>query len=204
MSTVPQPYLTPAQYLDQERRAPFKSEYYQGETFAMAGVSRWHNAIVANLIRFAANRLDGRPCQVCPSDMRVKTPGAKLYTYPDVTIVCGEPRFEDGLSDTLVNPLVIIEVLSDSTREYDEGFKAEMYKLIPSLRELILVRQDRAEIRQVIWLDSSNWRDERWTGIDQSLTLTSLEISLGFAEIYRNVLPAPAPNSGGELVEQIG
>ena len=121
MSTQPQTYLTPEEYLAFEREAEVKHEYYAGEIFAFAGASRQHNLIVANVIRELGNEVKARPCEVYPSDMRVRVSPTGLYTYPDVTVVCGEARFGDEHSDTLLNPTVIVEVLSPSTEGYDRA-----------------------------------------------------------------------------------
>jgi Uma2 family endonuclease len=114
MSTVPERLLSPAEYLGQERHAAFKSEYFQGETFAMAGAGREHNLIVGNLVREVGNRLPDRRCEVYPSDMRVKVTATGLYAYPDVTIVCGRPEFEDHQTDSLLNPMVLFEQLDQT------------------------------------------------------------------------------------------
>jgi hypothetical protein len=121
MFSQPQKILTPAEYLARERQADVKSEYFAGEVFAMAGASRRHNLILANIIRVLGNQLLERPCNVYPSDMRVKITELGKYTYPDVAVVRGEEIFEDEHNDTLLNPQVIIEVLSESTEAYDRG-----------------------------------------------------------------------------------
>src|SRR5688572_6585513 len=114
MSAVPKPSLTPAEYLAKERAASFKSEYYRGEMFAMAGASYEHTVITNNLIRQLGNALDGSPCRTVSHDLRVKVAATGLYTYPDVIILCGPPELEDAHGDTLLNPQVIFEVLSES------------------------------------------------------------------------------------------
>src|SRR5580698_2706245 len=114
---------TPDEYLAMERSSPEKHEYCDGEVFAMAGASEKHNLIVANVVGELRNLLRRRPCKVYPSDMRVKIPATGLYTYPDASIVCHRPAFEDDTADTLLNPQAIVEVLSDSTEDYDRGTK---------------------------------------------------------------------------------
>jgi Uma2 family endonuclease len=123
MSSQPTAYLTPEQYLAIEREADHKSEYVDGEMVAMTGASRRHNLVAFNLTREISRQLRGRPCEGYASDMRVRVPSARLYTYPDVVVVCGDPLFEDGYVDTLLNPTLIIEVLSESTELYDRGKK---------------------------------------------------------------------------------
>ena len=148
MSAIPKPSLTPQEYLARERRATEKSEYYRGEIFAMAGASFEHSLIKDNLARESGNQLKDKPCRVITSDLRIKVNATGLYTYPDAVIVCDEPKFEDAQVDTLLNPRVIVEVLSDSTEKYDRGGKFAHYRQIPSLQEYVLVAQDRALNRQ--------------------------------------------------------
>ena len=120
--------LSPQEYLAIERKSETRNEYYNGEMFAMAGASREHNLISVNLLRDIGNQLEDRPCEAYPSDMRVSIEATGLYTYPDVSVVCGEPRFEDREVDTLLNPTVIIEILSPTTEAYDRGFKFRQYR----------------------------------------------------------------------------
>src|SRR5438067_13931715 len=127
MTAVPKTRLTPEQYLSIERKAAFKSEYYNGEMFAMAGVSREHSRVKENLIIEIGARLKGGPCRSHSSDMRVKVSRTGLYTYPDIVIVCGDEQYEDDVFDTLLNPQVVIEVLSPSTEGYDRGKKFRHY-----------------------------------------------------------------------------
>ena len=131
-----------------ETSAPFKSEYYRGELFPMdmAGATRRHNRFTANLLVHLRNALDGRDCDVFASDMRVHVAANIYYTYPDVVVVCGEQRYLDENETTLLNPLVIIEVLSPSTEHYDRGAKFGLYRDLESLQEYVLVAQD---VRQV-------------------------------------------------------
>src|SRR5947209_20458068 len=115
MSRQAKTFVTPEEYLSLERQAEHKSEYYDGEIFAMTGASRKHNLITTNILGSLWQQLKGKPCEVYPSDMRVRVPSANLYTYPDIVVVCGEPQFEDEQVDTLLNPTLLIEVLSRST-----------------------------------------------------------------------------------------
>ncbi|HEX7956720.1 MAG TPA: Uma2 family endonuclease, partial [Pyrinomonadaceae bacterium] len=123
MSSRRKTLLTPDEYLAVERGSEVKSEYLAGEVFAMVGASRRHNLIASNIIRVLGNQLLERPCNVYPSDMRVKVGAIGKYTYPDVTVACAEEMFDDAEQDTLLNPLVIVEVLSESTEAYDRGKK---------------------------------------------------------------------------------
>ena len=162
MSTLPTPRLTPAEYLALERSSEIKGEFFDGEIFAMAGASREHNLVVGNLLRELGNLLRNGPCEVYPSDMRVRCPNG-LGTYPDVSVAC-DPLFEDDREDTLVNPVVIIEVLSPSTEAWDRGTKFLSYRGLSSLREYVLVSQDRRLIEHYV----------RQSGFDQWL-LTSYD-----------------------------
>ena len=150
MPAMPKPLLTPEEYLARERRAETKSEYLRGEVFAMAGASRAHNLIASNAAGELRQQLRDRPCEVYPSDMRVKVSPSGLYTYPDVTVVCGEPQFEDAEVDTLLNPKVLVEVLSPSTADYDRGGKFTHYRRLPSLQEYVLISQDRPLVEHYV------------------------------------------------------
>lgn len=143
MSSHAQQRYTPEEYLTLERQAQCKSAYYAGEIFATAGASRWHNLIVTNVLRELSLQLKGRPCTTYPSDMRVKVSPTGLYTYPDVTVVCGEAQSEDHQQDTLLNPTLIVEVLSESTEAYDRGGKFAHYRKLPSLLEYVLITQTK-------------------------------------------------------------
>ncbi len=147
MSVQLKPFLSPQEYLAMERQAETKSEYYAGEVFAMAGASRKHNLIVPNLAYLLVGQLKSRSCEVYNSDMRVKVSATGLYTYPDLAVVCGKPRFDDDQEDTLLNPTVIVEVLSKSTEAYDRGEKFAMYRALESMTDYLLIAQDIARTR---------------------------------------------------------
>ena len=125
MSLPAKQWISPEEYLELERASETKHEYFNGEIFAMAGASLQHVRIVNNLGRLLGSQLLDRPCDVLTSEMRVKVSETGLYTYPDVAVVCGEVELEDNQADTLVNPMVIVEVLSSSTEAYDRGYKFE-------------------------------------------------------------------------------
>jgi Uma2 family endonuclease len=143
MSLQPKTEYTPEEYLALERNAEAKSEYFAGEIFLMAGASERHNLIVANLIAEFRSQFKNRACKVYPSDMRVKVSASGLYTYPDVTVVCGEPQFEDEHKDTLLNPTLIIEVLSESSEAYDRGKNFEHYRSLKTLSDYLIIAQDK-------------------------------------------------------------
>lgn len=187
MSAVPKRRLTPEEYLVQERRAPFKSEYYRGETFAMAGATREHNLVCSNVARETGNQLKERPCEVYQSDMRVKVSRTGQYAYPDVTIVCGQPLFDDEVRDTLLNPTVLIEVLSKSTELYDRGIKSASYRKISSLKEYVLIAQDRPQVERYVRQPDGSWLLREASELTESVTLESVGVVLPLAEVYRQV-----------------
>lgn len=177
---------TPDQYLALERKAEYKSEYVNGRIFAMAGASRQHNQITFNIAGELRLQLKGRACIAYSNDMRVKVPQTGLYSYPDVVATCNEPKFEDTFVDTLLNPTVIIEVLSDSTEVYDRGEKFAHYRRLSSLEEYILVAQHR------ICLEHYARQGERWilteiSELDGIALLDSIGCTLPLKEIYDKV-----------------
>jgi Uma2 family endonuclease len=177
--------LTEAEYLDIERRAEFKSEFLDGEMFAMAGGTRLHSVIKCNLIHALMSQLEESPCVVYDSDMRLKVQEAGLYTYPDVSVACGENRVEDD--DTLLNPTILGEVLSDSTEAYDRGQKFEFYRKLPSLREFLLVSQQKPLVDHYILQDSGEWILRPVAGLEGMLSLPSIGITIALAKVYSKV-----------------
>lgn len=187
MSTQPKTFLTPEQYLEIERKAERKSEYYNGEMFLMAGAKEAHNLLVANLVRDLGQQFRSRPCRVYPSDMRVRVSPTGLYTYPDVIAVCGQPRFLDDQKDTLLNPEVTIEVLSLSTEAYDRGRKFEQYKSLESLREYLLVASDRVHVDLYTRQTDGRWLLTSADRMDDSLALELVGAQLTLADLYEKV-----------------
>ena len=196
MSAVPAPRLTPQEYLVRERRAETKSEYLRGEVFAMSGASREHNLIAANTARQLGNQLRDRKCEVYQSDMRVKVSPTGLYTYPDVTVVCGAPEFEDAEVDTLLNPKVLVEVLSPSTADYDRGGKFTHYRRLPSLQEYVLISQDRPLIEHYVRQGRDEWLLTEQSSLEEILVLPSIQCQLPLSEIYLKVRFAPEEGDG--------
>ena len=174
MSTVPVRKLTPEQYLEIERKAPFKSEFYRGEMFAMSGASRVHNTIQANLMWRLNERLEGTPCQAVGSDLRVHVSATGLYTYPDAVIHCEPSRFLDNQFDTLLNPTVLFEILSDSTEKYDRSAKSSQYRKIDSLQEYVLVSQTAPQVEVYQRLPDGDWKLRESADMAASFTLTSV------------------------------
>ncbi len=187
MSAMPKTKLTATEYLAIERRAEFKSEFFAGEMFAMAGASSRHVFIASNLGLRLANALLGGRCRVGLSDLRILVDRTGLYTYPDIVVVCGPGEFDSNDSDTLVNPTAIIEVLSPSTEKYDRGAKFRNYKQIPSLKEYILVAQDEALIDRYIRQADGSWALVSFVGLDDTLVFTSVQASVPLAEVYAGI-----------------
>ncbi|MCC5815557.1 MAG: Uma2 family endonuclease [Leptospira sp.] len=187
MENLARKFLSEEEYLELERKAEFKSEYYKGEIFAMAGAKRKHNAIVTALIANLYPLLKHKPCEVYPSDMKVRNKADRFYTYPDVTIVCGKPEFIDDEEDVLTNPQVIIEVLSKSTESYDRGGKFALYRNIPSVKEYILVSSDEKKI------ESFHRQGDEWVfreSLDhpgEIFRLQSMDVELALDAIYEKV-----------------
>ena len=187
MSLQAQKRYTPEEYLALERQAQCKSEYYAGDICAMAGASRWHNLIVTNVLREISLQLKGRPCTTYPSDMRVKISPTGLYTYPDVTVVCGAAQFEDTQQDTLLNPTLIVEVLSESTEAYDRGGKFAHYRKLTSLMEYVLIAQTKPHVEHYVRQPDNRWLLAEADSLHQTLHLPSIDCHLVLAEVYDKV-----------------
>jgi Uma2 family endonuclease len=187
MSSQTKTFITPEEYLALERAAEYKSEYYGGEIFAMTGASRNHNLITVNISSELRDQLKGRPCETYTNDMRVHVPATGLYSYPDAVVVCGEPRFEDDILDTLLNPVLIVEVLSRSTASRDRGGKFADYRSIPSFEEYILVAQDEHRVEHYARQPDARWVLTEYRSLEQVVRLDSVNCSLPLAEIYDKV-----------------
>ncbi|MFH0996649.1 MAG: Uma2 family endonuclease [Pseudomonadota bacterium] len=177
---------TPEQYLALERKAACKSEYINGRIFAMAGASRQHNQITFNISVELGIQLKGRPCVAYSSDMRVKVAETGLYAYPDIVVTCNEPQFEDTFSDTLLNPAIIIEVLSESTEAYDRGGKFAHYRRLSSLEEFILVAQDGICVEQYV-RRGQQWILSEISKTDEIIRLDAINCGLSLRDIYHKV-----------------
>jgi Uma2 family endonuclease len=182
---------TSEEYLAWERLQPEKHEFHGGEVFAMAGATFEHNLIVANVSGELRAALRQKPCRVCASDLRVKIPATGLYTYPDASVVCGRPEFEDGKLDTLLNPLVLVEVLSDSTEDYDRGTKFTNYRTIASFRDYVLVSTDKVLVEYATRKDDGSWVLREFRA-GERFTLESVGIELVVDELYLKVFETPA------------
>ena len=186
MSAQPNPLMTAEQYLEIERKAETKSEFYKGEMFAMAGARSAHNDLVWSLIAMLSRQIRP-PCRGYPSDMRVLINDTGLYTYPDVVVVCGERKFSDHRRDTLLNPTLVIEVLSPSTEAYDRGKKFEHYASIPSLNTYVLVASDRVHVDVYVRQPDNNWLRSSAGSLDETLALSSIGCQLQLSELYAGV-----------------
>ncbi len=181
-----QALFTPEEYLARERKALNKSEYRDGRIYAMPGASRAHNLITVHVTGELYIQLRTRSCEVYPSDMRVKVSAGGLYTYPDVIVVCDEPRFEDGHFDTLFNPTVLIEVLSPSTAAYDRGEKFRRYQYLDSLCEYILISQDRVQVEHYL-RQEDGWELTEFRFLSDVFQLVSIRCELSLQAIYAKV-----------------
>jgi Uma2 family endonuclease len=187
MSTHPKTLLTEEQYLEIERKAEYKSEYFQGEMFAMAGAGYAHNLLIGNIVAALHRQLRSRPCVVLPNDMRVRVGKTGLYTYPDVVALCGKPELLDEQQDTLSNPSLIVEVLSPSTEAYDRGKKFEHYRSIESLSEYLLVSSDRVHADLFSRQPDGRWILTSASSLDDSLDLQSIGCRLSLSELYEKI-----------------
>lgn len=187
MSTVARRTISPQDYLARERAADFKSEFFDGEMFAMSGASWAHTLIKDNFARAIGNALADGSCRIATSDLRVKVSSTGLYTYSDIVIVCGEPQFDDSHRDTLLNPNVLIEVLSPSTERYDRGAKFRHYRQLASLTEYILVSQDAAIIERFV-RQADDWLMSDFKGLSETFDFASFPVKIAMDDIYRGVV----------------
>ncbi len=193
---------TAEEYLALERQADYKSEYVDGEIFALAGASRPHNLIALNCGAELRGQLKGKPCEVFVSDMRVQLAASRRYTYPDVVVVCGEGDFTDSQSDTLTNPTLVIEVLSPSTEGYDRGEKFGQYRKLDSLQTYVLVSQNESLLEIFERQEGGRWLLSEYGGLDVSAPLPNINCELQLAEVYDRIdfeeAPRTLPNRSDE------
>jgi Uma2 family endonuclease len=187
MEGLAQPLLSSEEYLAFERSAPERHELVHGQVYAMGGASPPHSLIVANLARELSLALKRRPCRVHVNDLRVKVDDTGLYTYPDVVVVCGEARYDDEQRDTLLNPLLLVEVLSPSTEAYDRGAKFAHYRHLPSLTAYLLVAQDQPHLELFVRTEAGAWQLSEASGLAAFLEIPPLEVTLALAEVYDKV-----------------
>ncbi len=187
MSALPKPFYTVEHYLELEEKAETKSEYLSGQIFAMSGGSPRHSRIAANIIRRVGNALDGEPCEIYTSDLRVTIMQTGLKTYPDLTVVCGEPYFHPLDTNSLINPMVLFEVLSPSTEGYDRGEKWANYRELESLQEYVLVSQHAPLVEVYTRQEGGAWKFTATTAMDGKISLPSLGCELEMTEIYEKI-----------------
>ena len=185
MSKLERPNFTAAEYLSMERASSEKHEFAFGEIFAMTGASVTHGRIVTNLVRVLGNELLERPCDVFTSDLRLCVDPKNRYTYPDIIVICGKPQFLDNQFDTLLNPDLIVEVLSDSTRNYDRGEKFQQYRSIPSFREYLVVEQAKIHVERYSKQPDGTWSLWETDLLDGVVQLSSIGVAIQVSDIYR-------------------
>lgn len=179
--------LTLSEYLAQELRTGIRHEYYRGETFAMVGGTPRHALIATNFLCESSLALKNATCVAYNGDLRIKVDESGLYTYPDASIICGPLKLDDEVPNTVLNPTVIVEVLSDSTEKYDRGRKSDHYRHIQSLQELVLISQDRPLAECFTRHESGGWLLTDVRELEESLSLKSVGIAIPLTELYRNV-----------------
>ncbi|MDT5060788.1 MAG: hypothetical protein QOH63_1247 [Acidobacteriota bacterium] len=184
MSSLPSYLLSPEEYLAIERQAEYKSEYLDGVMYAMAGGSERHNLIAANIIISVGLQLRNRPCRVYPSDLKVRIPNSTRFFYPDVSVVCGDTKFADDERDVILNPVLIVAVLSDSTAAYDRGKKFLSYQEIESLQEYLLIAQDEFLVEHFVRQDDDSWLYTKANNLEEIITLPSIECELALRDVY--------------------
>jgi Uma2 family endonuclease len=188
MSLQPKSQLTFEDWLEAERASlEGRTEYLAGEAFAMTGASVEHNAIVVNIARELSIQMKGRACQVYANDLKVRIRSADAGKYPDLIALCGEHQFQDGRRDVLLNPSLIVEVLSDATEAYDRGKKFSIYRQIPSLREYLLVSQHQVLVELYSRADDGRWTLADFSALTDSVPLPSVDCLLSLAEVYDKV-----------------
>jgi len=181
-------YITEKEYLDIERNAIDKHEYYKGEIFAMSGATITHNIISINCSSDLRLKLKGKNCRPYSSDLRIHVKKNSLYTYPDISIICGEIETTDENFDTATNPSVIIEILSKSTRNYDKGGKFTLYRQIESLQEYILIDSEKIMVEKFIRNTDKSWQLTEYENIENSFLIETIDVTMLLSEIYADVV----------------
>ena len=188
MGDLPKRYFIPEKYLTLEVKAEHKSQYVAGEIYAMAGVEPWHIQIVDNITKALGAAFGDRPCQSYSTDMRVRSKAGELYTYPDVSALCGKPKYDFSMRpSTLLNPQVIFEVLSPSTEAFDRGNKFALYRNLDSLTDNVLVASESVRVEHFVRQENGTWNMTEYSQPAERLPLRTLECELTLAAIYRRV-----------------
>lgn len=187
MTAIPKTKISPEEYLHLERTSKDKHEFFKGEIFAMAGAGNNHNIITANLIITIGSFLKGKSCTIYPSDMRLHIPENGLYTYPDLMVVCGPKSFLDEKKDTILNPVLIVEVLSPGTESYDRGDKFRFYRSIASLQEYLLVDSRQYNVEKYVKNELGEWVLSDSQDLQSSILLSSIGYTLALQDVYAQV-----------------
>lgn len=180
-------YVSPDEYLEMERASDTRHEYYKGEVYAMSGASLEHNVIVKNINTQVLPFLKGKTCDMFGSDLRIFIPENSLYTYPDFSIVCGKPNTTDDENDTIINPSVLIEVLSKSTRQYDRGTKFNLYRSIPTLQEYIMVDSTSISVEIYKRQPDNRWLLTEFKDISDSFDISTIGHRVDLKDVYEAV-----------------
>ncbi|BDI28671.1 hypothetical protein CCAX7_007220 [Capsulimonas corticalis] len=188
MATQARRLHTPDEYLSMERQAEVRSEYIRGEIFAMSGASLQHTDITLNVGSELRMQLKGKPYRASVSDLRVQVGHAGLYTYPDIVVTCGAPQFADAHVDTVLNPTLIAEVPSPSTESYDRGEKSIYYRQIPTLKQYLLISQNRPHIELYTRQAEDSWLLTEISNLDGAILLECISCTLAMSEIYDRVV----------------
>ncbi len=187
MPAHPETFITEDEYLRRELEAEYRSEYFNGEIFAMSGGSEAHALITLNVAATLRAALRGKSCRVYATDLRVRVSPTGLYTYPDVIAVCGERKFYEKQKDTLLNPMAIFEVLSKSTQDYDRGQKFEHYRTLDSLQEYVTIAQDRVHVEHHARQNDNRWLLTEMNALDAVMPLPSLGCEIHLTDIYEDI-----------------
>jgi Uma2 family endonuclease len=187
MSTLTVTHVTPEEYLAAERLSETKSEYIDGVVYPMTGARLNHIQLVSNLTVELANQLRARPCRVLQSELKIRVQESRKFFYPDVTVFCDEPQFHDERRDIILNPLLVVEVLSKSTEAFDRGAKFQAYRTIESLKEYLLVEQNTPMVEQYVRQEDGKWALATAAGLESSLTLPSIGCILNLGAVYDKV-----------------
>jgi Uma2 family endonuclease len=199
MASSPATFITPEQYLELDRKAERPSEYYRGEMFPVEGATRAHSLIVTNVAGVFRTLLKHRSCEVYSSTLRLRVTATGLYAYPDVMVACGEPLFADDQADTLLNPVLIAEVLSKSTQDYDRGQKFQHYRTVASVMEYLAIAQEKVFVECWSRQSDHRWLLTEFDNLSGSIRLDSIGVDLSIAEIYDKVTFAAGPESPNRL-----
>ena len=180
-------YISQEQYLEMERVSDTKHEYYNGEVFTMSGASIPHNFVFHNVYTGLGSFLRGKGCKPFGSDMRIHIPLNSLYTYPDISIICGKPETTDAFTDNVTNPSVIIEILSKSTKDYDRGTKFFLYRSIQTLKEYILIDSTSILVEKYTRQENNSWLLTEFKELHENFYISTISLTLHLKDIYEDV-----------------